>query len=396
MDAGVHGLGDGAAAALADYADHLERLQWSALLVDEQWRLVWVSSSLKAFVGASSDAELGVGRHIVEAVTSETWMRTVAPDSQVEMFGVLMPFVLGDLRARSIDPAEILPERFHPLLEGVEPTPAPPVNSMSFAYVRPDGDTELPSYRVDVCMLRLRDDAGADLGWLCLFFMGVRPNLLELLARGDERMYERMARLVDPGPRQAAVLFCDLHQSGRLSRQLPTASYFKLVRALWTGIDAAVADEHGVVGKHAGDGGSAFFLVEDLESPSGAARAAINAARRIHDRSRDVFSATVERDCHMKVGLHWGGSLYVGQLVPGGRLDVTALGDEVNEAARIQESAGAGETLASKQLLERLTPEDAAAVGLDLEKLTYRPLAELDTAPEKAVRDAAAVPVTVI
>ena len=82
------------------------------------------------------------------------------------------------------------------------------------------------------------------------------------------------------------------------------------------------------------------------------------------------------------------------QLVPGGRLDVTALGDEVNEAARIQETAASGETLASKQLIEQLTEEDAAGLGLDLEKLSYRPLAEIDRAPEKAVRDAGGLAVT--
>jgi class 3 adenylate cyclase len=96
----------------------------------------------------------------------------------------------------------------------------------------------------------------------------------------------------------------------------------------------------------------------------------------------------------MKVGLHWGASLYMGQLVPGGRLDVTALGDEVNEAARIQECAEPDQTLASKQLLERLSSEDAGALGLDLEKETYQPVSTLPSAPDKAIEDAGALPVT--
>ena len=75
-------------------------------------------------------------------------------------------------------------------------------------------------------------------------------------------------------------------------------------------------------------------------------------------------------------------------------MDVTALGDEVNEAARIQECADPHQSLASKQLLERLTSEAAAALGLDLEKLLYRPLSNLSSAGEKAVRDAGAVAVT--
>lgn len=234
------------------------------------------------------------------------------------------------------------------------------------------------------------------MGLLGLFYMDVRPNLLTLLARGDQEMYERMARLVEPGPRQAAVLFCDLHQSVRLSRTMPSVGYFKLVRKLWTGIDQAVAHETGIIGKHAGDGASAFFLVDDLGSNSKAAAAAIRAARRIHEIGEDVFAEVLDSECLMKIGVHWGGSLYMGQLVPGGRLDVTALGDEVNEAARVQETAGVGETLVTKQLLEQLTPEDAAEVGLDLEKLIYQTLAERPSATEKATRDAGALAVTTV
>jgi class 3 adenylate cyclase len=191
-------------------------------------------------------------------------------------------------------------------------------------------------------------------------------------------------------------LFCDLHQSGSLARKLSTAAYFKLVRRLWIGIDAVVAQEKGIIGKHAGDGASAYFLVGELGSQSASAGAAIRTARSVHDLSSGVFGDAVDDGCRMKVGLHWGGSLYMGQLVPGGRLDVAALGDEVNEAARIQECARPQQSLASKQLLERLVDEDAAALGLDLEKLRYQPLFELPTATAKSKRDGGGIPVTSI
>jgi class 3 adenylate cyclase len=94
----------------------------------------------------------------------------------------------------------------------------------------------------------------------------------------------------------------------------------------------------------------------------------------------------------MRVGLHWGSSLYLGQLVPGGRLDVTALGDAVNECARIQECADPHVTLASKQLIERLSRDDAGALGIDAGKIRYRPLAEIRDASEKAIADAGTIP----
>jgi class 3 adenylate cyclase len=382
-------------ARLAEWARHIERVRWAGLICDGELRLAFVSDELKQFIGAADDAELGLGRHIAEAITQDVWLRTVEPESQIEMATELAPFFLAEMEAGGVDP-DALPEQFRPILSASHPTDVPEVLSSSFVYMHPEKGAELPPYRVNFLILRLKDDSGHLLGAVILFFMAVRPNLQSLLARGDEQMYERMAKLVEPGPHQAGILFCDLHESGNIARQLSTSAYFKLVRSLWTGIDAVVAEEEGIIGKHAGDGASAFFLVGDLGDPSASAAATIRTARRIHEISQGVFSEVMESGCQMKIGLHWGGSLYMGQLVPGGRLDVTALGDEVNEAARIQECAQPHETLASKHLLETLTADDAASLGIDVEKLKYKPLAELPSATPKAIENAGALPVTPI
>jgi class 3 adenylate cyclase len=209
--------------------------------------------------------------------------------------------------------------------------------------------------------------------------------------------------LVEPGRNPAAIMFCDLQDSGVLARRLPSGAYFKLVRALTTAIDEYIVEYKGIVGKHAGDGVTAFFLADDLGSPSGAARAAIEAGRAIATGAGKVAKEVGEEtglieaaDCLINIGLHWGGTLYMGQLVTGGRLEVTALGDTVNECARIQESAREGEMLASKQLIENLTDDDAGAVKIDPDTLVYRTVSELSSATEKAKRDAGGLPVTVI
>ncbi len=95
----------------------------------------------------------------------------------------------------------------------------------------------------------------------------------------------------------------------------------------------------------------------------------------------------------MRFGLHWGSTLYVGNITTAGRGEVTALGDEVNEAARIEACASGGRALASKELIERLEPEAAASLNLDPDGITYTPLADLDTATDKARRDAPAIAV---
>ena len=83
----------------------------------------------------------------------------------------------------------------------------------------------------------------------------------------------------------------------------------------------------------------------------------------------------------------------MGRILTRGRSEVTALGEEVNEAARIEACATGGRTLASKSLIERLNREDAALVGIDPAHTSYTQLGDLDTATDKARRDAPAIPV---
>jgi class 3 adenylate cyclase len=199
-------------------------------------------------------------------------------------------------------------------------------------------------------------------------------------------MFERSAQLVAPGRRAAAVMFADLEGSTALSRRMPTARYFEVIRDLMSGMDEATIRGAGVVGKHGGDGATAFFLADQTGGSSAAARAAVAAAR-------DIGALGARLGVAVNVGVHWGETLYLGQVTTGGRLEVTALGDEVNECARIQESGTGGALLASKALLERLDAEDAAALGLDVGALEYRVLAELGGASGKAVRDAGTLPV---
>jgi class 3 adenylate cyclase len=241
--------------------------------------------------------------------------------------------------------------------------------------------------------LRLRAREAEEYGTIYIYGANLPATLLTLVTRGDTRMFERMARLVEPGRREAAIFFADLQASAMLSRRLPTPTYFALLRRLTSSLDDVIIEHGGIVGKHAGDGAVAFFLVDDLGSPSAAARAAIEAAFEAGAAVREAASETGQ-ELALNIGLHWGGTLYMGQLVTDGRLEVTALGDEVNECARIQQSARDSCVLASKPLVEHLDPGDARAVGVDPDAARYEALAELAGATEKAARDAGALAVT--
>lgn len=380
---------------LAHWAGLIEELRWAGFLMDEEFRLVWVSPDLQRFLASPGEEDLGYGLHVLEAFTRDAWRRIATADSRGRILEDLGSVVVADAVASGRD-LTFVPDRLAAVTQDIEPRPFTRAFSSSFEYVEPGGDTDLPVMRVNVLVMPLRDEGGGFVGGLGLGYMSVRPGLVALLARGDEAMYEAMARLVEPSSREGAVLFCDLQGSTELARTLPSAQYFRLIRNLWTEIDALVARNRGIVGKHAGDGATAFFLVDDLGSVSRAAAAAVTVARGIHERSEALFGDALETSCLMRVGLHWGSSLYIGQLVPGGRLDVTALGDAVNECARIQECAQPHQTLASKELIERLSPDDAAAVGIDTDEVRYRPLSALPGVTEKAIAAAGTISVTVL
>jgi class 3 adenylate cyclase len=62
----------------------------------------------------------------------------------------------------------------------------------------------------------------------------------------------------------------------------------------------------------------------------------------------------------------------------------TALGDDVNDAARIEACANGGLTLASKHLIERLNPDAADELDLDFDRISYTRLGVLTTPTGKA------------
>jgi class 3 adenylate cyclase len=368
----------------------------AAELVDPDWRLVWVSPELRALTGAGSDAELGIGRHILETRGLPPWRQFVSDDEARAVARELIPYMADGTPGGLAALRGVADSVFGSVLSEIEPKPLPPLYVATVGFRQGD----LPPVSVHCVVVRLSGEEDDVIGILLLYVSRLPASLLALVARGNEAMFARMAELIEPAPRPAAILFADLESSAALSRRLASAAYFRLLREMTTAIDAVVAAERGITGKHAGDGVTAFFLSDQLGSDSAAAMAALRTARKLPKVAADAAEALAaegveldSRECRLNVAVHWSGGLYIGQIVTGGRLEITALGDEVNECARIEQSARDGAILASKGVIERLTSEDAIAVGIDAPHVTYRALAELEGVDEKARRDAGIVAV---
>ena len=244
--------------------------------------------------------------------------------------------------------------------------------------------------------IRIRDPGGHLVGTALISKPAAGMDTISVMtSNADPRHLERMQRVARAGRRPAAILFADLEGSSPLSRRLSTSAYFALGRRLVQAADQCVIDAGGLVGRHVGDGVVAFFLAETCGSESSAARACISAMRALRAVVDGVAAACdlEPEDVVLRFGLHWGSTLYVGNITTGGRTEVTALGDEVNEAARIEACATGGRALSSKDLIERLDEDDAAALEIDPRRVTYTVLADLLSASEKARRDAPAIAV---
>ncbi|WP_027006312.1 adenylate/guanylate cyclase domain-containing protein [Conexibacter woesei] len=335
-------------------AERLEERRHVAEVWDADWRFAYATTDYLVSCGTTTAAALRLVGLAYDApeMTAEraTWPGFATEESWATIAKHLRPMIEGTVRQESLtfDDGEL---KF--------------------------GRRTLP---FQVLTVRLLDDRGSLAGTVNVIVPGLSGAALSLLASGDHRSLERLLDTSRPARRRAALLFADLEGSSALARSLPAAEYFRLIRRLMSRADAAIVDRGGLVGRHAGDGLSALFLADQIGSESATARACIEAAQAIAAEQPDGLS--------VRFGLHWAATPFVGNLLTSGRTEVTALGDEMNEAARIEACAAGGRLLASKALIERLESGDAAALRIDPAALRFTPLGELPGAPEKARRDA--------
>ena len=378
---------------LASVAAALNEAGHFAEVVDREWRAVY-----------QTDASRAAGGFLVETAPSSSSAFMFGPE-QMESFASLPigSIALDFFRARLQHVGEWvisdlgggreqLRSLVDPRLEAVVDQIVESGRSSSAITYYYDGYGPAGSRpRMVVTAMRIHQPSGELAGTALIQKPALSMMTLAALgAMGDREHLERLQGVAAAGRRPGAILFADLEDSTPLAKRLSTANYFALGRRLIRVADQCVVDAGGITGRHSGDGVVAFFLAENLGSESAAAQACVRAARALRDATSEIAerSNLAPGELMMRFGLHWGATLYVGLISTVGRTEVTALGDDVNDAARIEPCATGGRLLASKPLIERLTPTEADNLGLDLDRITYTQLSELPTATAKAQRDA--------
>jgi class 3 adenylate cyclase len=362
-----------------------------AIALDDHWRFVAMTDEMAAVAGGR-ELDLGAFHFGPEAI--DRLLGGSAGLNSIEENRELLRHVGGWMLSDIAGGPEAIRPMLHPALRDVvdelEPCDAAAMYwDCPMVYF---GD----KIGLDCVAQRVRDATGHVVGTVIITKPAVGMITVAMLtASSDLEHLHRMQQFGVAGRRPAAVLSADLEGSAQLSKQLPTASYFTLIRRITRAADQCVIDAGGLVGRHVGDGVTAFFVAEAAESESAAAGACIAAVRALQAATLRIAARheLPPENVTIRAGLHWGATPYIGSIITAGRTEVTALGDEVNEAARIEACATGGRILASKNLIERLDPDDATALGIDPNRVTYTQLADLDTATDKARRDAPAIPV---
>ena len=392
---------------LAAWASALNDTGNFAEILDTNWRYVFVTDELSVTRQALGLPAIPIGAHLLsaEGVQAELGGSWPSPEVRRAWFLTAGRYVLASTPGGREELRRLVHPEFADLVDELQSLDHPvvavlaPLRERAAAFGVAAGSTasganaDMPA---TAFTFPIEESHEHVVGFCAVIKPAAGMSLLAAAtARADLVHLERMRVVERPDRRPGAILMADLESSTLLSRRLSTAQYFALIRRLIRAADHCIINAGGVVGRHAGDGVVALFLDETTGSESAAASACITAARTLRDALVDIAarSSLSEAELSMRFGLHWGATLYMGRILTEGRSEVTALGDEMNEAARIEACATGGRMFASKTVIERLNHADANSLGLDTNHMTYTPLTDLSTATDKARRDAPSIAV---
>lgn len=156
---------------------------------------------------------------------------------------------------------------------------------------------------------------------------------------------------------EMSMLFADVRGSTALSEQMTPIEFQKLINRFYVGSTKAVVEEDGLVEKLAGDAVAAFW---------GAGFAGPDYVARTIRTAQKIQKVMAQQKIPVGIGVHAGAAFFGAMGEENGLINVSAIGDEVNTAARIASKAAAGEVLVSEQAFK--------AAGMDSSGMESRKL----------------------
>ncbi len=154
-----------------------------------------------------------------------------------------------------------------------------------------------------------------------------------------------------------SMLFADVRGSTALSTQMSVTEFSRLINGFYTESTKIISEEDGLVEKLAGDEVAAFW---------GAGFAGPDYAARTLRVAENLASRLAQHKIPVGIGVHTGIAYFGAVGSADGLTNMTAIGDEVNTAARLASKAATGEIIVSEQALRQ--------AGMDGSQLEARSL----------------------
>jgi len=155
---------------------------------------------------------------------------------------------------------------------------------------------------------------------------------------------EAMRRFPGGAEVQMSMLFADVRGSTALSEKMSATEFSRLINRFYTGATRLITDEDGLVEKLAGDSVAAFW---------GAGFAGPEYVQRTFKVAQQLSGAMARYGIPVGIGVHSGVAYFGAVGSPDGLTDMTAIGDEVNLAARLASKAAAGEIIVGEHALQK-------------------------------------------
>jgi adenylate cyclase len=147
---------------------------------------------------------------------------------------------------------------------------------------------------------------------------------------------------------EMSMLFVDIRGSTSLSESMSPSEFSQLINRFYKVTTGIISAEDGLVEKLAGDEVAAFW---------GAGFAGSDYVKRTVKAARELARELEKQEIPAGIGVHAGRAFFGALGTPDGLTNITAIGDEVNLAARLASKAAAGEIILSERVIE--------AAGLD-------------------------------
>jgi adenylate cyclase len=183
-------------------------------------------------------------------------------------------------------------------------------------------------------------------------FSGLGGTLMRSLGRKQSSLNPRFCNVCEdfakrnPGGAEVemSMLFADVRGSTALSEKMTSMEFTKLINRFYVGATHAIAEEDGLVEKLAGDAVAAFW---------GAGFAGKDYVAKTIRAAQNVSRLMQKQNIPVGIGVHAGVAYFGAMGSADGLIDISAIGEEVNTAARLASKAVAGEIILSEAALAK-------------------------------------------